>query len=640
MEDIQLQKGFSKIIVVDNIPIVTSEKFDKLSKVLGNFFKKWSAGAQVTIPQDENGSTKGFMFVEFPTKEETEKGILKANNYPLDAKHIFKVNTYDEMKRILETSEEYKAPELQPYEPRENFQEWLLDDREMDQYVMRYGDQTEVVWNDVRPGEKPESVVKRQGWSDLYVNWSPKGSYLLTIYSGGVALWGGQKWSKVNRFVHTGVKLVDFSPCERYLITASPQYQTNDNPEDPQCIIVWDIRSGRKLRGFRGGSNTQWPVFKWSFDGNYIARVGEDVVSVYNVPAMDLLDKKSIKAIGVKEVSWSPTELLLTYFSPGDETQKPTIVVTEIPSKKERRSKTLFDATECKLNWHPNGTYLCLKIDRQKKKTTTQGFEVFRIKERDMPIELLDVKDTAHAFAWEPNGNRFAVIHGKSARSYDISFYVVEKTIKLLKTLEKRNANHLSWSPQGHYIVLAGLNMSGSLEFFNVDDMETMGTADHFNNSSIEWDPTGRYVTSVLSHWRHPIENGYNIYSFKGTLLKSVLEDKFYQLLWRPRPPTPLSDAEVQEIKKNLDSYGDKYKQQEALKVQQEEEARKQKRVQKKKDFENYLKSRRDQFFAKEQAARRELRDGEDSDDESQIYYVERPVEELIDEVVSNLADE
>ncbi len=38
------------------------------------------------------------------------------------------------------------------------------------------------------------------------------------------------------RFQHPGVKLLDFSPKENYLVTVSPQFQANDNPKDPQ---VW-----------------------------------------------------------------------------------------------------------------------------------------------------------------------------------------------------------------------------------------------------------------------------------------------------------------------------------------------------------------------------------------------------------------
>ncbi|CAL5382546.1 unnamed protein product [Camellia sinensis] len=73
---------------------------------------------------------------------------------------------------------------------------------------------------------------------------------------------------------------------------------------------------------------------------------------------------------------------------------------------------------------------------------------------------------------------------------------------------------------------LKGFN--GQLEFYNVDELETMVMAEHFMVTDIEWDPTGRYVaTSVTSV--HEMENGFNIWSFNGKLLYRILKDHFFQ---------------------------------------------------------------------------------------------------------------
>ncbi len=58
-----------------------------------------------------------------------------------------------------------------------------------------------------------------------------------------------------------------------------------------------------------------------------------------------------------------------------------------------------------------------------------------------------------------------------------------------------KSCNQIYWSPQGKNIVLAGLKaMNGQLEFFNVDEMETMATAEHFMATDVDWDPTGECV--------------------------------------------------------------------------------------------------------------------------------------------------
>jgi len=175
---------------------------------------------------------------------------------------------------------------------------------------------------------------------------------------------------------------------------------------------------------------------------------------------------------------------------------------------------------------------------------------------KNIPIEQVEIKEgNIVAFAWEPKGNRFAIIHGEGSRP-DVSFYTMDKQLRLLKTLEKRAINSLYWSPQGEFIVLAGLgNLNGTLEFFYVNEMELIGHEDHFNCSAIEWDPTGRYISSVVSFWKHQVETGYNIYSFQGKLLKHVLKDKFYQMIWRPRPASLLSQEKRQSIKANIKKY-------------------------------------------------------------------------------------
>uniref|UniRef100_A0A0D3C4N5 Translation initiation factor beta propellor-like domain-containing protein n=1 Tax=Brassica oleracea var. oleracea TaxID=109376 RepID=A0A0D3C4N5_BRAOL len=59
---------------------------------------------------------------------------------------------------------------------------------------------------------------------------------------------------------------------------------------------------------------------------------------------------------------------------------------------------------DCKMHWQSNGEYLAV--------STRSGFVFFCIKEEGIPIDVLEVdRKILVAFAWEPSGNRFAVIH-------------------------------------------------------------------------------------------------------------------------------------------------------------------------------------------------------------------------------------
>eukprot|EP00494_Astrolonche_serrata_P026021 UN26282 len=72
--------------------------------------------------------------------------------------------------------------------------------------------------------------------------------------------------------------------------------------------------------------------------------------------------------------------------------------------------------------------------------------------------------------------------------------------VSKLTTLKGKQANALFWSPAGRFIVLAGLKgFNGQLEFFNVDDLETMATGEHFMATDIMWDPTGRFLATAVT---------------------------------------------------------------------------------------------------------------------------------------------
>ena len=85
-----------------------------------------------------------------------------------------------------------------------------------------------------------------------------------------------------------------FSPDESFMIT----WNGNEDPKS-KSMIVWDIKSGRKLRDFAYNPKEQgaWPCFKWSHDGSMFARKGPGVITVYSTPECKILNKKSLRVL-------------------------------------------------------------------------------------------------------------------------------------------------------------------------------------------------------------------------------------------------------------------------------------------------------------------------------------------------------
>ena len=77
--------------------------------------------------------------------------------------------------------------------------------------------------------------------------------------------------------------------------------------------------------------------------------------------------------------------------------------------------------------WQNEGRFLGVKVTRhtKSKKTLYNYLELFRLEDTGVPVEMLDVKDAVMAFAWEPNGSRFAMIHAEnpSSTTVNVSFY-------------------------------------------------------------------------------------------------------------------------------------------------------------------------------------------------------------------------
>ncbi|KAL0733892.1 hypothetical protein Bca4012_010102 [Brassica carinata] len=642
-DQLEFDTGFGNIIVVDNLPVVPKTKFEKLENVLKKIYSQLGVIKEkgLWMPVDPNtGMTLGYCFIEFNTPQEAQNAKEKTHGYKLDKSHIFAVNMFDDFDRLMNVKEEWEAPQTKPYVPGENLQKWLIDEKARDQLVTRSGPDTEVLWNDARQ-KNTELVHKRPYWTESYVQWSPLGTYLVTLHKQGAAVWGGaDTFTRLMRYQHNMVKLVDFSPGEKYLVTYHSQEPSNPRDASKVEIKVFDVRTGRMMRDFKGSADefsiggpggvagASWPVFRWAGgkDDKYFAKLSKNTISVYETETFGLIDKKSIKVDNVVDICWSPTDSILSLFVPeqGGGNQPAKVALVQIPSKVELRQKNLFSVSDCKMYWQSSGEYLAVKVDRytKTKKSTYSGFELFRIKERDIPIEVLELdnkNDKIIAFAWEPKGHRFAVIHGDQPRP-DVSFYTMKTTqhggrVTKLGTLKAKQANALFWSPTGKYIILAGLkNFNGQLEFFNVDELETMATTEHFMATDIEWDPTGRYVATAVTSV-HEMENGFTIWSFNGKLLYRNLKDHFFQLAWRPRPPSFLSPEKEEEIAKNLKKYSKKYEleDQDVSLLLSEQDREKRKAL--KEEWEKWVMQWKS-LHEEEKLARQNLRDGEISDEE------------------------
>ncbi|KNC50002.1 eukaryotic translation initiation factor 3 subunit B [Thecamonas trahens ATCC 50062] len=569
-----LDESKDALLLVTNLPAEKAKKFAKLDKYVKKQLKKalntpYNPLTDYELCVDDDGNTTGHLLLSFISDDEAAFAKAKLDGYKFDKKHVLNAYSFADLDRVAEYPDEYVPPtedELEANLPpgmNENLRSWTTDPLGREQFVMKYEDQVQLAW--AERDREPETIDVRTNWSETYLTWSPLGSYLATFHSDGevpvgVALWGGSDMKRIRRFPHRGVKLVQFSPQENYLITWSSLPVDPQDVENTQPIMVWEVLTGKRLYTSAPKIPKEafsWPLFQWAGDDSAFARIASDGsgIRLINMPDMT---KSKIDIKGIKSFAMSPTDSLLSAWVPEVENQPARVVLVNSRTGEMIRHKNLVQVVNIDMFWQKSGDNLCVKVDRVSKsgKTFFVNLEFFRIRIKDVPVETLKLDTRVIRFSWEPTGTHFAIIHGADidVPRPDVSFYNLQPNkVEHIKTTEGKAANELFWSPQGKHIVVAGLReLNGKLEFWSVNPPEQMAICEHLKATTVEWDPTGRYVATSISAWSSSIENGYTLWNFAGQQLRRVLKEKFYQFLWRPRPKSLLSKSQVKKIKKNL----------------------------------------------------------------------------------------
>ena len=199
---------------------------------------------------------------------------------------------------------------------------------------------------------------------------------------------------------------------------------------------------------------------------------------------------------------------------------------------------------------------MCVKVDRhtKTKKTSFTNLEIFHVREKNIPVEVVEVKDTVIAFAWEPKGERFATVmtadvinpeRGLVGLRTNINFYMLEKATKtavinnfklirksppptnldrelIIGSIDKKQLNTIFWSPKGRFLAFANLGRGITQFDFEIYDCDYEGEnkemnkelnsnvmainiGESYGTTDVEWDPTGRFIATSSSFWKHTV---------------------------------------------------------------------------------------------------------------------------------------
>ena len=109
--------------------------------------------------------------------------VKQLHGVPLDKKHTLAVNKLMDIERYGREGridEEYQPPVMEPFKEKEHLRSWMGDPNARDQFALYRNDKVGVFWNN--KSNPPENVVDRLNWTQLFVQWSPKGTFLASVH--------------------------------------------------------------------------------------------------------------------------------------------------------------------------------------------------------------------------------------------------------------------------------------------------------------------------------------------------------------------------------------------------------------------------------------------------------------------------
>lgn len=88
----RLDEAHDRIICVDNIPKVGTDKKDKLKSILQKLLTSYGRIVNEHYPESDDGVLKGYLFVEYENGAAATEACAQLNGYRLDKAHSFKCN--------------------------------------------------------------------------------------------------------------------------------------------------------------------------------------------------------------------------------------------------------------------------------------------------------------------------------------------------------------------------------------------------------------------------------------------------------------------------------------------------------------------------------------------------------------------
>ncbi|RMX65579.1 hypothetical protein DD238_006271 [Peronospora effusa] len=409
--------------------------------------------------------------------------------------------------------------------------------------------------NDVKI-ERDEDF-KASGSADL-LEFTDDGKFLVLVRTcSGFTVVNSDSNDVVVDVANPGIHAVAWSPLGSHLLT----WQRPQKDSDLGNLIVWDAATGKVVARFnqKSSSRDKWPPLRWSSDEMICVRQSANGVVLYSGRdvAAGSIGQISLPNVANFSVAPSSVPYKVALFVPEKKGKPASVKIFQFPNNLDvpTATKSFYKAQDVTLKWSPTGSALIVEtrtdIDTSGKSYYGETGLFFLQSDGEYDcIVPLTKEGAVHDVAWDPTGRGFVVIAGTMpahATLYDN---------KALPVFEFGAAprNHVSWSPHGRFLCLAGFgNLRGDMDFWERNKLKKMGSATSNSATTFTWSPDSRYFATATTFPRLRVDNGFKIFRYDGAgPIYQEERGELYDLKFRPaaqdtypnRPQSPRRKGE------------------------------------------------------------------------------------------------
>ncbi|RLN97710.1 hypothetical protein BBJ28_00007800 [Nothophytophthora sp. Chile5] len=334
------------------------------------------------------------------------------------------------------------------------------------------------------------------------MQFSADGSQLVLVRNAtGFKVQDTESGALVLEVANPGIHAVAWSPLGTHLLT----WQRPQKDSDLGNLIVWNAATGAEIARFNQKSYSRDNV------ANFSVAPGS---APYKV------------ALFVPEKKGKPASVKIFQFP--NSLDAPTA------------TKSFYKAEDVSLKWSPTGSALIIEtrtdVDTSGKSYYGETGLFFLQSDGEYDcIVPLTKEGAVHDVAWDPTGRGFVVIAG--AMPAHSTLY----DSKALPIFEFGAAprNHVSWSPHGRFLCLAGFgNLRGDMDFWERNKLKKMGSATSNAATTFAWSPDSRYFATATTFPRLRVDNGFKIFRYDGAgPIHQEDRAELYDLQFRPAAP-------------------------------------------------------------------------------------------------------